>query len=97
MGKYFCRICKVKGFDVADFTSDAHPPNADVPDAHPPNADVAEGSPANSLQDLAEAGASEAGSDSIRPSGTKRKKAETLDEMVQRVKRFVHVSFVHGS
>ncbi|KAG6863719.1 hypothetical protein C0991_003716, partial [Blastosporella zonata] len=84
MGKYFCRVCKVKGFDTAD--EEPGLPAEPSPD-HPP-------SPAGSQTGYASHasfGQSDVDSDGSRKGGggKGKKRKESLNGMAERIKRFL--------
>jgi hypothetical protein len=78
MGKYFCRICKVKGHDTAGKESN---PARDTTQAQNGN---------DSIGEEFSGSESEAHNDTSLNSARKRTK-ETMEELVTRVKQFVKV------
>jgi hypothetical protein len=91
MGKFFCRICRVKGSD--NLVSPPLTESGPVP-VPPP---LSTSGPALANNEDIGAGGGESdmdGSESEAQSPKKRrgKKVETMQEMVDRVKRFVNVS-----
>lgn len=80
-GKFFCRVCRVKGSDQNDATAATTQPTGDngQSDQDGAGSDV-------------EGNINDAGSDGGVQVGTGRKKRlETMSEMVERVRRFLHV------
>jgi hypothetical protein len=89
MGKFFCRICKVKGFDAADAPATRGGPETPGQSANPTEV-VGEHSAAGSPTD-ANSDADSQGSRYHRNQGVSKKKLEGLSEMVERVRNFVQV------
>lgn len=74
MGKFFCRICNVKGFDAAD----SHPQETTEDPGVEATSDVGLRASSPERQGQSQKG--------------RKKKTETLQEMVDRVKHFVQAS-----
>ncbi|KAG2750187.1 hypothetical protein P692DRAFT_201906126 [Suillus brevipes Sb2] len=77
MGKYFCRICKVKGHDASAESNTAREAAAQPEDTD------------HSVDDVNSGSESEANTDAPLKSNTRKRAKETMEEMVTRVKRFV--------
>lgn len=91
MGKYFCRICQVKGFDAGETPAPAEVGSAQ---SNPLRDEGPELSSAQSRAGNNSAG-SDVGSDQghhTQGQATSKKQSETLDKMVKRIKRFLEVS-----
>lgn len=118
MGKFFCRVCHVKGSDAKDNTPMVDLPNPvhqDPLGSAIPSIEESQGlSTAGSSESLAQAApdtgvgittGSVAGSNASQPDLVgpltkqpgRKKKLETMSEMVERVKRFVRVRFLLSS
>lgn len=78
MGKYFCRVCKVKGFDAGE-----------TPESTGGTSVNRAGDSTADESNDGFSGESDQGTGRPR---TSKKKKETLDEMVKRTKRFLQVS-----
>ncbi|KAG6835924.1 hypothetical protein H0H93_013289 [Arthromyces matolae] len=79
MGKYFCRVCQVKGFDTSDQPSQ--------PSQQEETAPHGENSEAETASEVSDAGSELL---QVKHGAKGRKKAnETLHSMVERVKRFL--------
>jgi uncharacterized Zn finger protein (UPF0148 family) len=84
MGKYFCRICKVKGHDASAESNTAREAAAQPEDTD------------HSVDDVNSGSESEANADAPLKSNTRKRAKETMEEMVTRVKRFVKVTDLSG-
>jgi hypothetical protein len=88
MGKHFCRVCTVKGFDVSD-DAPATPGEPEAQAGEVSGSEIGDDpdSPANSDTELFVASGAPKAKKSIR-----KKAAEGMENMVKRVKRFLKVS-----
>lgn len=86
MGKYFCRVCKVKGFDASDNTTPGSSGGTLA------NRDFSLQAQRDSSPEGSAAGHSDHSALGAGDQRTSRKKKETLDEMVKRTQRFLQVS-----
>lgn len=84
MGKFFCRVCGVKGTDRTQAQESSVPAHTDD------NSDDGDGGNAASGEDK------DAGSNPAGATGSVKWVQETMEQMVSRVHNFVKVSYYHS-